>query len=457
MATFYWLGSRNSNVMSNFNWSSIDPETLIGITGTTGTIPYAPRTPSTGDVAVFGKYVITGVTGITYTYPIFAPTGTMGVSGGGATCAYLNSINILGNYEKGIGTGVGFTMGTFLNCYASSIGVNKNVTNGSTFAYNINLAATGLGITNAARAAAMTVVAGSTTAYSSGANSLPSALKLYVKGVGNITTVDNGTYTSGNINIDDFTGRVGPFKNQRGFENITVGNGVVVEDDTFGRGGLIQVNGFGNILNVEKGFGSGSTAAIEMIGFSTKQGFAGNQAATQELYFMPESWAGISGGITGSTQARTKVILITLGAQYFDKPTDYKQQVSVYHPVDFTYLQFDSGNMKFAYVGSSTQARIFEGTIGTEACIFADRYGCFTTYPPNDFNNNPTFPRGYGVSVVSNSFGVAAPYMRRFPIVLGTLTPPALTVVASDDNSFWTKLFQNSAAVAELIEEFSGA
>jgi hypothetical protein len=110
--------------------------------------------------------------------------------------------------------------------------------------------------------------------------------------------------------------------------------------------------------------------------------------------------------------------------------------------------------MKFAYIGSSAQANIFEGTIGTEACIFADRYGCFTTYPPNNFNNNPAFPRGYGVTVVNNSFGMTTPYMRKFPIVLGTSNTPTLTVVVSDDNAFWTKLFQDNNALEALVEEY---
>jgi hypothetical protein len=454
MANFYWLGSRNSNVMSNLNWSMIDPETLIGLTGTTGSLPWATRTPSTDDSVIFDKFEIQGTT---FVYPLFAPTGTMGVSGGGATAALLTRITIMGDYHKGIGTGVGFTQGAFLNCFARYIYLTKDITNGSTFAYNFNLLPFGITNINAVNACSLVALGGATSNFNINANNLPSAMNLYIKGTGNIQgNYNSGTqFSHGNINIDSFKGKVALY-NHKGYEKLYVTAGVTLSDYDNNLGGTIFVGGFGNSVNIEKGFGAGATATIELSGGPTQNDYGGKQGATlvQELIFTPVSWSGISGGITGPTTKRTKVSIATQGAAYSEIPGNNKQQISVYHPIDISYLQMESGNMRFNYTGagSGSQANIFEGSISTEASIHMTRYNTVTMYPPNDYNTNPNLPRGFGVQVINRD---AFPG-RKFPIVIGNnmQNNVLFTVALSNDSSFWEGLYRDSNQLIALQADY---
>jgi hypothetical protein len=276
-------------------------------------------------------------------------------------------------------------------------------------------------------------------------------MNLYIKGSGNLQNNSGSPshFTHGNINLDSFIGNILLY-NPRGYEKLYVSAGVTLSNYDNNLGGTIAIGGFGNSVNIEKGFGAGATATIELSGSSTQNGYGGKQGATQEVLFTPVIWTGVSGGVTGPTTKRTKVAIFTQGALYSEIPGNNKQQISVYHPIDISYLEMESGNMRFLYTGSGSgsQANIFEGTISTEASIHITRFNTVTMYPPNDYNTNPNLPRGLGVQVISRD-----PFPgRKFPIVIGNnMTNNTLfTVALSNDSGFWDGLYFNSNQLIAL-------
>lgn len=323
MAIYYWTGKVSTSVTDANNWTTYAPS---GICGATYVPPSATQPPRNYDTAIFQKLITTGNTA----YPLNYPVGTFTTSNTGFTAASLASFIVSQNYPLGLGAPTGST--STLNFYAKSVSIQKGTTNGSTASYRLNLIQDPIGKT----AAPTLDILGLS----------PQAINLDVQGIGTIKNSSASTpaVTYANINIHDFSGRIGPFSNINGGESITVNSSVSMDP------GPIDLLGKYNSLFINKGFAT--YGSPESAIFLSYQGTDGNQVIT----FKYEDQTGT--GPEYST--RSTVGIVCNGANATS------QTISVGHGVDFTGLRLYSGTINFINQVNQV-SRIYEGLAYTDA------------------------------------------------------------------------------------------
>lgn len=356
MATYFWLGSVSTNVNDRRNWTTFDLSNSSGVCGASLSLPYANQAPGNGDTITFDKILISGST---YSYPIYAPGGTlMGVSGG-LTAASLSSVQVLPNYPLGFGsTGTTLANAQYFNLYAAGINIHRGATNASTAAYNLNL------LTEPTSGAYPVVT------FSSYAPNF----EFNVKGTG---TVRQPVPFQGNLSIpatygniyflNGFFGKIGPFLNPRGREIFHVNS-----TTSFDNGYPIYFSGHLNRLHVSKGFASSNGSNITFDG----QYLGLDGLGDQYVWFTPENLSGITGGITAASPdqtTRSTMELNFINCTQTQVPGGVRRQtVNVMHGVDFLWLGMYGGAMIFG-LQNNQPCRIFEGIIRNPSMIYLNR------------------------------------------------------------------------------------
>lgn len=420
MATYYWLGRVSSDVMNKENWSVVNPIYFSGISGTTASIPHATTIPAANDNLIFDRY---GITGTTFVYPIYPPSGTMGISGG-STAAFLKNVQIFGNYHVGIGTGNTLS-GEYFNVYAENIKVNKNASNGTTFAYKFNL------LQSSVTGASLALLSLGMYSNDSSSSGLYSGTNVLIKGRGHVRSEPQ----SGNISScaiyfgTTFSGKIGPFTNPKGSEFLQLHSGISLD-----QGYPMKFSGARNLIWISEGFKTPTDSHIELDGTSTNNPSYGSYRQ-QQINFIPKSWSGISGGITAASIGSTSVEIKMYGAAWNANPYEVAQSVAVNHPVDFRTLELSSGRVGFGtpYEGTS---RVFQGLVSTEAWVLINYQDIVTFLAPGAYSTEYTGTTilDYGTNTVNG--------IRNIPFAF-TYGSPNMNykMVFGGDDDYWNKQF----------------
>jgi len=418
MAYYYWSGAQSSDVNNRYNYTFWNPYQVAG--SSVSPPPETYQTPGNGDVVVFTQLRVTGGT----PYPIYGPSGTFmnGLTGASAAPTALAAVMIEATYPKGIGT----SLSTPLNVYANLISVLKGPTANVSLGRYFNF------LTHPSGSGQVPLVT-----YSG--NNAPYPLELYFTGNANVqSTPFAGSRTYSNATFRNFTGKIGPFNNVEGQDNIYLDS--TVSPDPYQK---IYIGGKYSTVYINKGFATAEEGPIRFLSV-----WSGTQKPTQRLVFNYDTYQGSSGP---DAFARSTVEIETdYSGTPFSNPgytacyagATMSPTIDIYHGVELTKLNMYAGNINF-YNEVNQTARIFNGSMVAQTC---------TMNIPNP--NSVAFVSGQtGFYVITYPAGPGCPPQSGMPLNIGvggdtqgTTYPPAnpwytKVSLAADDN--WPSVIVN--------------